>query len=128
MRSIARVLVLVAVALATGGCASTSPAPPTRTDGDVAVGDFSFDRDTFAFPNEIRAFSEDRDDLYANYCFVVARGLRQFFLFARFDPGAPALDRAGYVARVRQVAARPPWQGPIPSEERVVIPGYAGLR
>ena len=127
MRSIARVLVVV-VALAAGGCASGSPPPPARTGGDVAVGDFSFDRDTFAFPNEIRAFAEDRDDLYANYCFVVARGLRQFFLFARFDPGAPALDRAGYVARVRQVAARPPWQGPIPSEERVVIPGYAGLR
>ena len=121
-------ILFVAVAIAASGCASTSPAPSAVADGDVAVGDFSFERDTFAFPNEIRALSEERDDLYANYCFVVARGLRQFFLFARFDPGAPVLDRAGYLARVRQAVARPPWHRPIPLEERVVIPGYAGLR
>jgi hypothetical protein len=92
------------------------------------VRDFSFERDTFAFRNDVRAFYPERDDLYANYCFVLARGLRQFFLFARFDPGAPRLDRAAYVERVRRVAARAPWHAPIPPEDRVVIPGYANLR
>ena len=115
----------VALAIVAAGCAST---PRVLETGDAAVGGFAFERDTFAFPNEIRAFSDDRDDLYANYCFVVARGLRQFFQFARFDPSASPLDRAAYVERVRQVVARPPWQGPIPRDERVVIPGYASLR
>jgi hypothetical protein len=122
---LARIVIVLTVALAAAGCAS---APPPRMNGDAAVSGFAFDRDTFAFPNEIRAFSDDRDDLYANYCFVVARGLRQFFQFARFDPTASPLDRAGYVERVRQVVARPPWHRPIPLGERVVIPGYASLR
>jgi hypothetical protein len=122
---LARILVVLAVAIVAAGCAL---APPTLAKGDAAVGGFAFDRDTFAFPNEIRAFSDDRDDLYANYCFVVARSLRQFFQFARFDPVASPLDRAGYVERVRQVVARPPWHRPIPLDERVMIPGYASLR
>jgi hypothetical protein len=122
---LARIVVVLAVAIVVAGCASAPPAPAS---GDAAVGGFAFDRDTFAFPNAIRAFSDDRDDLYANYCFVVARSLRQFFQFARFDPAASPLDRAGYVERVRQVVARPPWHRPIPLGERVVIPGYASLR
>ena len=123
-----RLAVFVAVTLLAAGCASTPPAPPTLAAGVAAVGDFAFERDTFAFPNEVRAFTDDRDDLYANYCFVLARGLRQFFQFARFDPGAPVLDRAAYVERVSQVIARPPWHPPLADGERVVIPGYAGLR
>jgi hypothetical protein len=122
-------LVAVAVlAIFAVGCASAPPAPAALANGEVRVGDFAFERDTFAFANEVRAFAEDRDDLYANYCFVVARGLRQFFQFARFDPRAPALDRAGYVARVRQVVARAPWRPAAHADERVVIPGYASLR
>jgi hypothetical protein len=123
-----RPLLLVALALALAGCASAAPAPRLLAGADFAVPGFSFERDTFAFPNEIRAFSDDRPDLYANYCFVVARSLRQFFQFARFDPAAPPLDRAGYVERVRRVVARAPWKPALPAEQRVVIPGYAGLR
>lgn len=120
-------LVLVLLALvATAACASLPPEPPAAVE--AAVRDFAFARDTFAFPNDVRAFAPERDDLYANYCFVMARGLRQFFQFARFDPAAPRLDRAGYVERVRQVVARPPWRQPIPDGARVVIPGYADLR
>src|SRR5262245_57963974 len=107
---------LLAFALAVvvvAGCDSTHGDYAAAVTGDAAVRDFSFARDTFAFPNEIRAFSDDRPDLYANYCFVVARGLRQFFQFARFDPAAPRLDRAAYVDLVRRVAARPPWRTPI---------------
>ena len=126
MSGLARVVVLTILAIVAVGCASAAPRPAPAAD--AAVSGFAFERDTFAFPNEIRAFVEERDDLYANYCFVVARSLRQFFLFARFDEGAPPLDRAGYVERVRQVVGRPPWHRPIPPSARVVIPGYAGLR
>jgi hypothetical protein len=120
--------VLLAVALLAAACATAPPAPSALAPSPLAVRGFSFDRDTFAFPNEIRAFTGERDDLYANYCFVVARSLRQFFLFARFDPDAPRLDHAGYVDRVRRVVARPPWHPPIAVAERVVIGGYASLR
>ncbi len=94
----------------------------------MAAPGFVFARDSFAFPNEIRARHPDTPDLYANYCFVLARGVRQFFAFARFDPAAPRLDHAGYVELVRRVAARPPWRAAEAGAERVVIPGYPGLR
>jgi hypothetical protein len=120
--------VVAAVAILTAACVSTPSRPAgVRTD-EAVVGDFSFERDTFAFPNDVRAFAPERDDLYANYCFVLAKGMRQFFLFARFDPAAPRLDRAGYVDRVHRVAEHPPWHSPLPADERVVIPGYANLR
>ena len=92
------------------------------------MGDFSFERDTFAFRNDIRAFFPERDDLYANYCFVLAKAVRQFFMFARFDPAAARLDHRGYVERVRRVVSHQPWHAPLPPADRVVIPGYAGLR
>ena len=116
------------VALLLSACASVAPVPiAARLDGAHVAG-FSFAADTFAFPNEIRARHPDRDDLYANYCFVLARGLRQFFQFARFDASLPPLDHDRYVDLVRAVAALPPWErGPMGSA-RVLIPGYANLR
>jgi len=89
---------------------------------------FDFGRDTFAFRNEIRARHPDTPDLYANYCFVLARAMRQFFLFARFDPSQPKLDPAEYVERIRLVVSDAPWHGARPPDDRVVIPGYASLR
>ena len=117
------------VALLATACASVEPAPPVaRSEHGAAVPGFSFATDTYAFPNEVRARHPDRDDLYANYCFVLARGLRQFFTFARFEPAAPRLSAAAYTERVRAVVARPPWApAPLP-DDRVVIPGYANLR
>ncbi|HEU5322200.1 MAG TPA: hypothetical protein VFX28_15460, partial [Methylomirabilota bacterium] len=94
----------------------------------AAVPGFAFPRDTFAFPNEIRARNPGVEGLYANYCFVLARGLRQFFQFARFDPAAPRVSSDEYVRRVQAVVARPPWAPPMPADDRVVIPGYASLR
>jgi hypothetical protein len=127
--ALGRVVVLVVLALLTTACASAPGGPGALPlDASPAVRDFSFARDTFAFRNDIRAFYPDREDLYANYCFVLAKGVRQFFLFARFDPAAARLDHSAYVERVRQVASRQPWQRPIPPDERVVIPGYANLR
>ncbi|HEU4369272.1 MAG TPA: hypothetical protein VFV05_13710 [Methylomirabilota bacterium] len=121
--------IAVGVALLATACASVEPVPPIATPGPRAsVPGFEFASDTFAFPNEIRARHRDRDDLYANYCFVLARGLRQFFAFARFEPGAPRLPHEAYVERVRAIAAQPPWRPAPAADDRVVIPGYASLR
>jgi hypothetical protein len=108
------------------GCAGSLPAalPP---DEAASVG-FSFPADTFAFPNQVRALNPGAADLYANYCFVLARGLRQFFEFARFDPEAPRLDHDAYVLRLHQVFERGPWVSELPTAERVVVPGYPDLR
>jgi hypothetical protein len=117
------------VVLFTTACASLETAPLALSPPQpAAVPGFDFATDTFSFPNEIRARNPDRDDLYANYCFVLARGLRQFFLFARFDPSAPPLSAAEYAERVRAVAAHSPWEPAAPPDERIVIPGYASLR
>ena len=125
------VVLLLGVALLLSACA-TGPLLAPAFDGSAGEGarspDFAFASDTFAFPNLIRARHPGADDLYANYCFVLARGLRQFSQFARFDPGRPKLDRAGYRELVERVAARAPWQPALPPGERVVIPGYANLR
>jgi hypothetical protein len=119
----------VGVALLATACASAEPGPTVATRASRAeVPGFAFAADTFAFPNDIRARNPGRDDVYANYCFVLARGLRQFFAFARFEPAAPRLSAEAYVERVRTVASRPPWEAPAAAAERVVIPGYANLR
>jgi hypothetical protein len=124
-------MVMLGVVLATTACtsAATAQRAPAVAEGSrIATPGFTFARDTFAFANEIRARHPEAKDLYANYCFVLARGLRQFFQFARFDPRAPKLDTAGYVDRVRHVAEHAPWEPPLPAAERIVIPGYADLR
>jgi hypothetical protein len=121
--------VVVGVALLAAGCASVEPVPSVTTpERRASVPQFSFSTDTFTFPNEIRARNPGRVDLYANYCFVLARGLRQFLAFARFDPAAPRLSSDEYVERVRQIATRPPWEPALPADDRVVIPGYVNLR
>jgi hypothetical protein len=114
------------LALLLAGCASASPieghgARPTRGPS------IRFGIDTFAFPNDIRSRNPDKPDLYANYCFVMARGVTQFHRFARFAPEQPRLDAAAYAALVIRVAARSPWEPVPPVEERIVIPGYASL-
>jgi hypothetical protein len=123
-------LTLVGVALLTAACATIEPAPSASlAPPRAAIQGFESARDTFAFRNEVQAHHPpDVPDLYANYCFVLARGVRQFFLFARFDPTAPRLTPEAYVERVRKVAAHAPWEPPLPADGRVVIPGYASLR
>ncbi|MGH7311881.1 MAG: hypothetical protein ACREJV_01820 [Candidatus Rokuibacteriota bacterium] len=120
--------VLLALLLTAACAVPRAGSLPAGDGARVATTDFAFTRDTFAFRNEIRSRHPDVEDLYANYCFVLARGIRQFFLFARFDPTAPKLTPAAYTERVRELAARPPWHSPPPRDERVVIPGYANLR
>jgi hypothetical protein len=118
--------------LAAAACASApngNGGPLLGLDAPVAVPDFSFANDTFAFPNMIRSrHPDDEPGLYANYCFVLARAIRQFAQFVRFDPALAKLDHAGYFERVKQIGARRPWDPPPPPAERIVIPGYANLR
>src|SRR4030095_7399696 len=119
---------LLGVALLLSACASIPAAPSAAHPDGARVDGFSFATDPCPFPTDIRARHPDRDALYANYCFVLARGVRQFHRFARFEPAAPKLDHEGYIDRVRTLAARAPWEPPAADEARVVIPGYANLR
>jgi len=122
---------LVSIVVLTTACANTlatGDAPPPRLDQRIAAPSFSFAADTFAFPNLIGARHPNEPDIYAHYCFVLARGLRQFAQFGRFDPALPKLDRAGYVERVKRVADLSVWKPALPPDDRVVIPGYANLR
>jgi hypothetical protein len=94
------------------------PAPPPL---------LRFGVDTFAFPNESRAKNRGKPDLFANYCFVMARAVTQFRRFARFDPALPRVSPAEYRVRVARVVSHTPWEDPVPPDDRVVIPGYASL-
>lgn len=100
---------------------------------------FEFQRDTFAYPNEllwVYHFEADgrwghehrkpRPD-YANHCFVVARSARQFLLYASFDPSLPVADEATYRRLIRRVVSINP-RRVLPESEKATIPGYADLR
>ncbi len=119
-----RLLLLATILLP--GCASVAsldawsrqPPPPSV---------IRFGVDTFAFPNESRTKNQGKPDLYANYCFVMARAVTQFHRFARFEPALPRLSAEEYTKRVAEVTAHAPWHEPLPADRRVVIPGYASL-
>jgi hypothetical protein len=87
-----------------------------------------FGVDTFAFRNDSRIRHRGKPDLYANWCFLMARAVVQFQRFARFDPAAPRRTPAEYTALVRHVTARAPWRVPLPPEARIVVPGFASLQ
>ena len=86
-----------------------------------------FKVDTFAFRNDSRIHHRGKPDLYASWCFVLARAVNQFLRFARFDTATPRLDPPAYTALVQRVVAHRPWQDPPPWPARVVIPGFASL-
>lgn len=101
---------------------------------------FTFERDTFAFPNElVWAYQFDATTgkttmrrrepppTYAHHCFVLARAVRQFFFHARFDPTEPALEDTAYDQLIRRVMARNP-RTPCAPERQLVFPGYDCLR
>jgi hypothetical protein len=111
-----------------------------NSSAEPAAPRFCFERDTFGFANELvweyrpdpvsgemRTRRNDPPPTYAHHCFVVARSARQFLYHARFDPAAPAPDDAAGRRLIRRVVARSP-RHVSPAAERVVIPGYDGLR
>ncbi len=106
-------------------------APPRR---------FDFERDAFAFPNElVCAYEFDpggghpklvarrpRPD-YALRCFVMVRAARSFFLHADFRPEETQVAESHLRRRVREVVSRNPRVPSMP-DRRVAFPGFAGLR
>jgi hypothetical protein len=102
--------------------------------------EFRFGRDTFAFANETVLEYRDghphlrepsaarmRPKRYASRCFVMTRAALQFHKFARFDPrGAPLDDRA-LARRIRAVTRQPAWREALPTDRRIVFPGYTTL-
>jgi hypothetical protein len=101
---------------------------------------FEFERDTFAFANELLweyrfdpatgrtrfARRVPRPD-YAHHCFVLVRTARQFLDHAWFDPARPPVADGAYRRLVRQVVARNP-RVCCADARRVIIPAYEGLR
>src|SRR3989442_4469431 len=126
MRRRARHPFLLFLAVALTGCVSAGHLESSM-GRPAPVPVLRFGVDTFAFPNEGRTKNAGKPDLYANYCFVMARAITQFHHFARFAPDAPRLTPVEYTERVRQVTSRAPWHDPLPLEERVVIPGFVSL-
>ena len=100
---------------------------------------FDFEKDTFAFANQlVWEYGYDADGHwvshrrtpkpdYTLHCFVVARSARQFFDHARFDPSQPVAEEATYRRLIRQVIKISP-RKVLPESEKLVIPGYADLR
>jgi hypothetical protein len=101
---------------------------------------FEFDRDTFAFANELvweyrldpasQKMVSRRNNpppTYAHRCFVLVRSARQFLYHARFDATQPVADEQTYRRLVREVVSRNPRK--VSDEvKRVVVPGYESLR
>jgi hypothetical protein len=127
------------------------PASPGGTSGEPAGEDagatfprgtrpFQFERDTFAFPNELlwqyhfdaatgamTTFRTQPPPTYAHRCFVMVRTARQFLYHARFQPGRPAADGETCRCLVREVVSRSPRKAS-PEADRVIIPGCDNLR
>ncbi len=114
--------------------------PEASAQAPATARPFSFERDTFAFANELHweyrmdsatgkvSFSRNPEPHpYAHRCFVMVRAARQFFYHARFEPALPMHDHAVYRSLVQAVVRRDPRKAS-PEPARLVIPGFAGLR
>jgi len=120
------------VLLALCGCATDPPKASSSRN-------FSFQADTFSFPNELvweyyfdakgkwTSARREPPPTYSHHCFVLARSTRQFFLNARFAPHEPAVGEETYRGLIRKVISSNPRYG-LPEDQKVVIPGYADLR
>lgn len=120
--------------------AKTTPAPVEVGPPPGLARRFCFERDSFAFANELHwayhfdaasgrtTFTrrEPKPD-YALRCFVLTRTARQFLYHARFDPEAPATNEIAYRRMIREIVSRNP-RMPCPPDRLVVFPGYEGLR
>ena len=125
------VLVLV---FALSACATPPSNSPPR-----AVRSFDFDRDVFAFANELVAdYQVDEkgrlrptprvDPIdFGQRCVLMSRAVRQFHLSARFAPELPIADEATYHKQIAAVFATDP-RRKLPASDPIIIPGYPDLR
>ncbi len=101
---------------------------------------FEFARDSFSFPNELvweyqldaatgkRVLTpRNPKPEYAHRCFAMTRIARQFFYHAQFVADQTGTTDETYRQLVRAVLARHP-RIPCKPEDRIIIPGFAGLR
>jgi hypothetical protein len=101
---------------------------------------FCFERDSFAFHHELvwkyrfdpvtgamTTYKSDPPAIYYHRCFVLVRATRLFFDYARFAPELPKADAETYRALVRKIVRSNPRKS-CADTERIVIPGYDGLR
>jgi hypothetical protein len=124
-------LLVIALAISLSGCATSN------LDSAKRVRPFNFAQDTFAYPNELvwEYFFDDNGKWtnrrrepqpdYTHHCFVVARAAKQFFQQARFVSEKPRVDDESYQKLIREVVSRSDHS---PSENKIIIPGYANLR
>lgn len=109
-------------------------------DNETRPRRFDFDRDRFAFANELvweyqldaatgkmNFRPHDPKPEYTHRCFVLARAVRQFLYHARFDPAQKQVDEGIYRQLVQGVLARNP-RKPCAVADQIVIPGHANLR
>jgi hypothetical protein len=112
----------------------------TGPQPDHCARPFRFERDTFAFANELiwqyrfdpvtKAMTvawNHPPPTYSHRCFMVVKSARQFLYHARFEPGLPIAEPEVYRRLVRQVLSRNP-RRPSAAADRIVISGYDGLR
>jgi hypothetical protein len=101
---------------------------------------FCFERDTFAFAHELvwkyrfdsvtgamTTYKAEPPPAYYHRCFVLVRATRLFFDYAKFAPELPPVDAQTYEKFARQIIASNPRKKCV-EENRIVIPGYDGLR
>jgi hypothetical protein len=105
----------------------------------VSARPFDFQKDTFAFANELLWVYEydskgkwtthtrvPRPE-YWQHCFVLARATKQFFVNARFEPTLAGADEETYRKLIKRVM-RSNARHPLPETSKIVIPGYLDLR
>ncbi len=101
---------------------------------------FHFERDTFAYPHELvwkyhfdsvtgamTVWKAEPPPTYYHRCFVMVRATRQFFYHARFEAELPPADEKTYRDLIKQIVRRNA-RRQCPESERIVIPGFDGLR
>src|SRR2546423_1400126 len=101
-----RILIALTLLAVSTGCTSVTP-----TTG--AGRPFDFQRDTFAYANEL-VFNHDNsasgtnvklvshEHSYTRRCFIMAAGVVQFLKHARFDPQAPPVSTEELGRRIRE--------------------------
>ena len=125
---------VLVLTVALSACATPPSNSPPR-----AVRSFDFDRDIFAFANELVAdYQVDEkgrlrptrrvDPIdFGQRCVLMSRAVRQFHLSARFAPELPVADEATYHKQIAAVFATDS-RRKLPASDPIIIPGYPDLR